>query len=178
MSQLPTTRPPPSRTPRAQLPERLAYTGVAVGASLAITAVFSVLLNGAVLPSFLLTGFACSLIVAWFMTGQVQRAQQAELTASLQDAQLRAHEERIESLRAVMREVNHHVNNLANNLQLVDLEYSRSGQLTPGTLEQLKAAITSTSDAMRALNRNAHEGDAAPSPPGDHVAARRDRAVP
>lgn len=178
MAHPPTPRSPPARTPRAQLLGRLGYTGVAVGASVAITAVFSIVLNGAVLPSFLLTGFACSLIVAWFMTGQVQRAQQAELNASLQQAQLRAHEERIESLRAVMREVNHHVNNLANNLQLIDLEYTRSGRLSPTTLEQLKGAVASTSDAIQALNRHAYEPTTRPLPRGEDPAGVRQRPAP
>jgi TolA-binding protein len=131
---------------------RIGYTAAAVAASVVVTALFSLLLNGEVLGSFLLTGFSCSALVAWVITGRALRAQDAEIAGTLREAQLRARIERLEAMRQVMREVNHHVNTLSNNRQLIDLEYARSGQLSPQTLGQLKGAVAATTQAIRALN--------------------------
>lgn len=140
---------------RAILVERAAYTAVAVVASTLVTALFSLLLNGAILASFIITGMSCSLVVAWFMTAKAQALTAQASEASLREAALRAKAERLDLVRVVMREVNHHVNNLSNNLQLIDLEYARTARLTPETLTALKGAISSTTQAIDTLNRAA-----------------------
>jgi hypothetical protein len=144
-----------AQTRGAILLERAAYTVVAVVASTIVTALFSLLLNGAVLGSFIVTGMSCSLVVAWFLTAKAQALTAQASAASLREAALKAEAERLVLVRAVMREVNHHVNNLSNNLQLIDLEYSMTAKLKPETLTALKAAIGSTTQAIDSLNRAA-----------------------
>lgn len=135
--------------------ERAAYTAISVVASTIVTALFSLLFNGKILGSFIITGMSCSLIVGWFVTAKAQQLTARASEASLREAALKAKADRLDLVRAVMREVNHHVNNLSNNLQLIDLEYSRTARLTPETLEALKAAIGSTTHAIETLNRAA-----------------------
>jgi len=60
-------------------------------------------------------------------------------------------EEKLRTLEQVMVKVNHHVNNLANNLQLIELE-NKGGKISELTLQELREAILETSREMRRLS--------------------------
>lgn len=156
-------------SPRESLLQRAAYAVIAVVASTFVTAFFSLMLNGAVLGGYIITGVACSLVVSWFMVAKAQALQEAAVVAMQREASLKAKAERLDLVRGVIREVNHHVNNLSNNLQLIELEYTRTERLTPQTLAALKEAIGSTTHAIASLN---HAADADP----DRLVARQDAA--
>ena len=66
--------------------------------------------------------------------------------------QLQLKEEKLKTLHQVMRLVQHHVNNLANNLQIVDLEIHSNGALSEDTLAALLKAVDRTSVEIQRLS--------------------------
>ena len=69
-------------------------------------------------------------------------------------------EEKLKSIRQVMRIVHHHVNNLANNLTMVTLEIERDGSVRKATLDTLNQAIEETAGEMKLLGDIANPYDA------------------
>ena len=60
-------------------------------------------------------------------------------------------EEKLKSIKQVMRVVHHHVNNLANNLNLVEFEVKQEGSVCGETLDTLNKAIKESAEAMKLL---------------------------
>ncbi|OGV53193.1 MAG: hypothetical protein A2017_04745 [Lentisphaerae bacterium GWF2_44_16] len=58
-------------------------------------------------------------------------------------------EEKLKSIRQVMRIAHHHVSNLANNLSLVEVEIECDGAVSTETLKALDAAIKETAETMK-----------------------------
>jgi len=135
------------------LQERALYTFIAVASSLVITAAISVTLNGSVRMDYLLTAFLCSFAVAVPMTALFQRLNRELHDALERERALIIREEKQKTLRQTMHKVQHHVNNLANCLQLVELEYTTRNQLSPETLESLQVEIHRTAQEMQLLGR-------------------------
>jgi len=133
------------------LQERALYTFIAVASSLAITAAISLVLHGSVRMDFLVTAFLCSFTVAVPMTALFQRLNRELEDALERERALIVREEKQKTLRQTMRKVQHHVNNLANCLQLVELEYTTRNQLSADTLESLQVEIHKTAQEMQAL---------------------------
>lgn len=73
------------------------------------------------------------------------------LVLEQQDIAIRLKEEKLKSIRQVMRVVHHHVNNLANNLNLVAIEIERVGSVSGATLDTLNRAIEETAGEMKLL---------------------------
>lgn len=143
----------PPRSQKRILIERAAYTAVAVGGSLILTACISYVLNGAVRGDFMLTAFLCSFVVAVPMIVNFQRLRRELADALARERQMQIREEKQMTLRQTMHKVQHHVNNLANNLQLVELEYRKTGSLSPKTLGSLQVEIHRTAAEMQMLGQ-------------------------
>ena len=135
------------------LQERALYTAIAVASSLAITAAISYVINGNVRADYLLTAFLCSFSVAIPMTALFQRLNRELHDALERERALIVREEKQKTLRQTMYKVQHHVNNLANCLQLVELEYVKKSCLSAETLNSLQVEIHKTGQEMQALGR-------------------------
>lgn len=135
------------------LQERALYTAIAVAGSLAITAAISLALHGKVRPDFMVTAFLCSFAVAVPMTALFQRLNRDLHDALERERVLVVREEKQKTLRQTMRKVQHHVSNLANCLQLVELEYTTKGWLSVETRQALQSEIEQTGREMQALGR-------------------------
>lgn len=77
-----------------------------------------------------------------------------------QDIAIRLKEEKLKSIRQVMRVVHHHVNNLANSLNMVALEIERDGCVSGATLDALRRAIEETAGEMKLLGDITNPDDA------------------
>lgn len=77
-----------------------------------------------------------------------------------QDIAIKLKEEKLKSIRQVMRVVHHHVNNLANNLNMVALEIERDGSVAGATLDALNSAIEATAGEMKLLGDITNPDDA------------------
>jgi hypothetical protein len=143
----------PPRTRKRILLERAFYTAVAVVASVIVTAILSYALTGAIRGDFLATGFLCSLIVSVPMIANFQRMRRELAMALERERSLQVRQEKLLTLRQTMRKVHHHVNNLANNLQLVEIEQRKSGTLSAETLVALQFEITRTAKEMHMLGQ-------------------------
>lgn len=135
------------------LQERALYTAIAVGSSVAITSVISFAMHGQVRADFLLTAALCSFTVAVPMTALFQRLNRELQDALERERLLIVREEKQKTLRQTMYKVQHHVNNLANCLQVVELEYSSKSWLSVETLSSLQAEIHKTGTEMQSLGR-------------------------
>jgi hypothetical protein len=140
----------PRREPNPLI-ERAWLTAVAVAVSMLITSLFSLGFHGRVESDFLVTGFSCSLIVAWLVIARLQRMRQSLALALERERVLLVRAEKMRTLRQTMRKVHHHVNNLATSLQLVEAEYEGTGALSGPTLATLRDAIAETAQEMRSL---------------------------
>lgn len=147
---------------RAERLEQCAYTAVSVALSLAVTALFSYAFHHEVRSDFMITGGACSAAVSWFVAGYGARLKRQLEQARQQAHDLRVREEKLETLRQVMRKVQHHVNNLATNLQIVEIEYRRDGTLSLDTLKALHQAVHDVGQQMNRLGRIDDPFDPAP----------------
>lgn len=143
----------PPRSLKRILLERAFYTAVAVGGSLILTACISYVLNGAVRGDFMLTAFLCSLAVAIPMIANFQRLRRELADALARERTLQVRVEKLMTLRQTMHKVQHHVNNLANNLQVVELEYKKTGSLSSKTLGALQVEIHRTASEMQKLGQ-------------------------
>ncbi len=143
----------PARRRAHILQERAFYTAIAVASSLAITTVISFAINGSVRADYLLTAFLCSFTVAVPMTALFQRLNRELHDALERERVLTVREEKQKTLRQTMHKVQHHVNNLANCLQLVELEYRKKNWLSAETLSSLQAEIHKTAKEMHALGQ-------------------------
>ena len=85
-----------------------------------------------------------SLVVTLFSINNILSLRERSATITLK-------EEKIKSIKQVMRVVHHHVNNLANNLTLVKLEIEEQGALSGETLDTLNNAIEETAEEMKRL---------------------------
>jgi hypothetical protein len=65
----------------------------------------------------------------------------------------RRNKQQLASLRQVMRTVQHHLNNLATSLQLVELEYRRDRAPCAETLKALQQAVHDAGQVMNRLGR-------------------------
>ncbi len=146
----------------------------AVG-SLAIVSVFSVLFHGEVLPDYLFTGAVTAVLltvpVVSALLGRQRRLEReiaqreraerekAALIERLQHtlelerelAAMKLRDEKLRTLRLTMSKVQHHINNLGNNLQLVEVEYEDRASLSPATLVALREAVHDTAQEMSEL---------------------------
>jgi len=143
----------PARGRTHILQERALYTFIAVASSLAITSLISFAVHGRVRTDFLLAAFLCSFTVAVPMTALFQRLNRELHDALERERALIVREEKQKTLRQTMHKVQHHVNNLANCLQLVELEYTSNDRLSVETLQLLQAEIHKTGHEMQALGR-------------------------
>ena len=143
----------PARHRTHILQERALYTFIAVASSLAITTAISLAFHGTVRADYLLTAFLCSFAVAVPMTALFQRLNRELDDALARERALIVREEKQKTLRQTMHKVQHHVNNLANCLKLVELEYMTRNQLSDETLQSLQAEIHKTGQEMQALGR-------------------------
>jgi hypothetical protein len=135
------------------LQERALYTAIAVASSVAITAAISLAIHGEIRNDFLLTAALCSFLVAVPMTALFQRLNRELHDALERERLLIIREEKQKTLRQTMFKVQHHVNNLANCLQLVELEYAMKNGLSAATLDCLQDEIRRTGLEMQALGR-------------------------
>jgi hypothetical protein len=143
----------PPRSRKRILLERAFYTAVAVGGSLILTAFISYALNGKVRGDFMLTAFLCSFFVSIPMIANFQRMRRDLADALARERALQIREEKQMTLRQTMDKVQHHVNNLANNLQMVEVEYKKHRSLSPETLSALQVEIRRTSSEMHMLGQ-------------------------
>ncbi len=145
------------------------------GVALVIVSLFSLAYHGEVQQQFLVTGgftaFVLTVLVVKLtriyqhrLEGEIARREAAErahtdLIARLQHtlalereiAAMRVREEKLRTLRLTMSKVQHHLNNLANNLQLVEVEYEHARSLSPETLDALHSAVHESAHEMSAL---------------------------
>ena len=87
------------------------------------------------------------------MTALFQRLNRELHDALDRERALIVREEKNKTLRQTMHKVQHHVNNLANCLQLVELEYMTRKQLSDETIQSLQTEIHKTGQEMQALGR-------------------------
>ena len=144
------------------LQERALYVAIAVASSLVITTAISLAIHGSVRTDYLLTAFLCSLIVSVPMTALFQRLNRELHDALERERALMIREEKQKTLRQTMHKVQHHVNNLANCLQVVELEYTSKSWLSVETLNSLQTEIHKTGQEMQALGRLDDPFDANP----------------
>lgn len=135
------------------LQERALYVAIAVVSSLVITAAISMAIHGSLRADFLLTAFLCSFTVSVPMTALFQRLNRELEDALERERALIVREEKQKTLRQTMYKVQHHVNNLANCLQVVELEYMSKNWLSVETLNSLQVEIHRTGQEMQALGR-------------------------
>lgn len=143
----------PARGRKNILQERALYTFIAVISSVAVTTLISLALFGAVRADFLITAAVCSFTVAVPMTALFQRLNRDLHDALERERVMIVREEKQKTLRQTMHKVQHHVNNLANCLQLVELEYTNHGRLSGPTLASLQAEIRETKQEIQMLGR-------------------------
>ncbi len=141
----------PARTRVHTIQENALYTAIAVASSLAITAVISLAFHGTVRMDFMVTAFLCSFVVSVPMTALFQSLNRQLHDALERERILIVREEKQKTLRETMRKVQHHVGNLANCLQLVELEYDSEARLSAKTLQRLQAEVHQTGREMQAL---------------------------
>lgn len=136
---------------------------------------FSVLFHGEVLADYAFTGGTTAILltipVVSALLGRQHRLEReiaqreeveranaaliARLERSLEVerelAAMKLREEKLRTLRMTMSKVLHHVNNLANNLQIVEVEYEADASLSQETLTSLRAAVHDTAREMNEL---------------------------
>ncbi len=151
------------------------FAGVTAVGAMVIVSGFSMVFHGEVLADYLFTGavtaIALTIPVVSALRGHQRRLEReiaqreeaerekADLIERLQHtlelerelAALKVREEKLRTLRLTMSKVQHHLNNLANNLQLVEVEYEARASLSPATLESLREAVRETSQDMSEL---------------------------
>lgn len=149
----------PPRTRRLILQQRAFYTAIAVGCSLAITAAISMAFHNSIRLDFMITAFVCSFSVGLPMTAMFQRLNRELADAQARERALLVREERQRVWRESMSKAQHHVNNLANCLHLVELEYNKNNSLSAATLAALQAEIKRTGQEMQRVSEL--EGNAA-----------------
>lgn len=142
----------PPRTRLLILQQRAFYTAIAVGSSLAITAVVSMAFHNSVRLDFMITAFVCSFSVGLPMTAMFQRLNRELADAQARERALLVRQERQKVWRESMSKAQHHVNNLANCLHMVELEYKKNNSLSPETLAALQAEISRTGQEMQRVS--------------------------
>ena len=85
-----------------------------------------------------------SLVVMLFVVNRL-------LGLERQTVAIQLKEEKIKSVKQVMKVVHHYVNNLANNLNLVELEIEQDETVSKETLDALDEAIRQTTETMKQL---------------------------
>jgi len=135
------------------LQENALYTAIAVASSLAITAAISLAFHGTVRLDFMVAAFLCSFAVSVPMTALFQKLNRELHDALERERALVVREEKQKTLRQTMHKVQHHVNNLANCLQLVELEYASENLLSAETLQKLQSEVHQTGLEMQALGQ-------------------------
>jgi len=143
----------PARGRVHMLQENALYTAIAVVSSLAITAAISLAFHGTVRLDFMVTAFLCSFAVSVPMTALFQKLNRELHDALERERVLIVREEKQKTLRQTMYKVQHHVGNLANCLQLVELEYDSENRLTAQTLQRLQSEVHLTGREMQALGQ-------------------------
>jgi hypothetical protein len=143
----------PARNRLHVLQENALYTFIAVASSLAITAVISLAFHGTVRRDFMVTAFLCSFAVSVPMTALFQKLNRELHDALERERILMVREEKQKTLRQTMHKVQHHVNNLANCLQLVEIEYTSENLLSAETLQRLQSEVHRTGLEMQALGQ-------------------------
>jgi hypothetical protein len=151
----------PARSRRQIILENAVYTAIAVSSSLIITAVISLVLHDRVRFDFMLTAFLCSFSVSVPMTALFQRLNRELEDALRRERELLLREERLRALRETMSKAQHFVNNLANSLHLVELEYKKNNSLSAATLAALQGEIQRTGQEMQRISEF-EDGAAAP----------------
>jgi hypothetical protein len=141
----------PDQGTQHPLIERALITAGAVAVSVLITALFSLAFHGTVGSDFVITGFSCSLVVSWLVVGRLQAMRRSLAQALDRERALEVRAEKIRTLQQTMSKVQHHVNNLAENLQVVEFQYETTGALSAPTLATLRNAIAETAHEMRTL---------------------------
>lgn len=87
------------------------------------------------------------------LSGSVTLLAMNRVLAHRQEAlTLQMREEKLKTLNQVMRLVRHHVNDLGNNLQLVDIELKNYGELKAETVDILQRAVGRTAEEMERLS--------------------------
>lgn len=151
----------PPRTRQKILLQRAFYTTVAVVSSLAITAVMSLAFHHVVRLDFLMTAFACSFVVSLPMTALFQRLNRELADALQRERALLVEQERQRAWRESMTQAQHHVNNLANCLHLVELEQLKNNSVSAATLNVLQEEIQRVGTEMRRLGELGEVGERA-----------------
>ena len=85
-----------------------------------------------------------SMLISYFFAAHIRKV-------SMKKSDLREREARIASINEVMHSVNHHVNNLANSMQLIELE-NQTNNVSEETLRQLRLSINMTTKQMLKLS--------------------------
>lgn len=151
------------------------FAGLTALGAMVIVSGFSMLFHGEVLPDYLFTGamtaVALTIPVVGALRGhqrrlerEIERRERAErekaalierlqhtLTLEREIAAMKLRDEKLRTLRLTMSKVQHHINNLANNLQLVEVEYEARASLSPATLVTLREAVHDTAQEMSEL---------------------------
>lgn len=151
------------------------FVGFTVVGTVVIVSGFSLWFHGRILGDYLITGafaaFAMGGLVVGALLGYQRRLEaeiaqreaaereKAALIEKLQHtlalerevAAMKLRDEKLHTLRLTMSKVHHHLNNLANNLQLVSIEYRETQTLSITTLEALDGAVHESAREMTAL---------------------------
>jgi hypothetical protein len=151
------------------------FAGFTAVVTLVVVSAFSRWFHGEVRSDYLVTGFVTAAAMGFPVVGALlghQRRLEGEIaqreaaerekaalieklehTLALERelAAMRVREEKLRTLRLTMSKVHHHINNLANNLQLVAMEYEDTGTLSRATLTALDGAVHESTREMKAL---------------------------
>ena len=85
-----------------------------------------------------------SLLVVLFVMNKLLILEQQKMAVRLK-------EEKLKSIKQVMYIVHHHVNNLANSLELIEVEIEDDGTVCKETLAALNESIKKTAETMKLL---------------------------
>lgn len=86
-----------------------------------------------------------SIIITLFTINQISLIKEKSLEIQLK-------QEKLKSIRQVIYVAKHHLNNLSNNLNIIQLEIEDHGQLNNKTIDSLNLAIESSSVALKRLD--------------------------
>lgn len=149
--------------------------GLSALASVVVASGFSLLFHGRITADYAITGGVTAILLSVpvlralrarqrllereiAQREEVERANAAliaRLERSLEIerelATMKLREEKLLTLRMTMSKVQHHVNNLANNLQIVEVEYEADASLSKETLASLRVAVHDTAKEMNEL---------------------------
>lgn len=147
-----------------------AFTAVGM---VVIVSAFSLWFHGEIRHDYLITGFVTAFATGFPVVSALlghQRRLEAEIaqreaaerekasliekrthTRALELAAMKVRDEKLRTLQLTMSKVHHHLNNLANNLQLVSMEYEDTRTLSRATLEALDGAVHESAREMKAL---------------------------